>query len=150
MGTLTEILGLAASRAEQMQLSYAGALTPQEASEVLQLASGARVVDVRTRAELDWVGRIPGSIEIEWNTYPGGVPNPEFLAQLQKQADPAGVLLFICRSGARSHNAAMAAAGAGFAHCYNIMEGFEGDKDSGGHRGKLGGWRHAGLPWVQS
>lgn len=150
MGTLTDILRLAAARAEQMQLAYAGALTPQEAFEVLSLAPGARLVDVRTRAELDWVGRIPGAIEIEWNTYPGSVPNPHFLAHLKKQIDSEALVLFICRSGARSHNAAMAATDTGMRNCYNVLEGFEGDKDAHGQRGKVGGWRHAGLPWVQS
>ena len=29
-------------------------------------------------------------------------------------------------------------------------KGFEGDKDGTGHRGTLGGWKAAGLPWVQS
>lgn len=150
MGTLADILKLAASRAEQMQLDYAGALTPREAAEILSLAPGAKLVDVRTRAELDWVGRIPGAVEIEWNTYPGGVPNASFIDHLKKQTDPEAMLLFICRSGARSHNAAMAATAAGCRNCYNVMEGFEGDKDANGQRGKVGGWRHAGLPWVQS
>jgi hypothetical protein len=33
---------------------------------------------------------------------------------------------------------------------YNVLEGFEGDKDASGHRNTKGGWRAAGLPWVQS
>lgn len=150
MGTLTDILRLAKARAEKMGLPYEGALTPQEAHAVLQLAPGSRIVDVRTRAELDWVGRIPGAIEIEWNSYPGGVPNPHFITHLKKQADPESLLLFICRSGARFHNAAIAATEAGMPDCYNVLEGFEGDKDAHGQRGRIGGWRHAGLPWQQS
>lgn len=150
MGTLTDILRLAKARAEKMGLPYEGALTPQEAHAVLQLAPGSRIVDVRTRAELDWVGRIPGAIEIEWNSYPGCVPNPHFITHLKKQADPESLLLFICRSGARSHNAAIAATEAGMPDCYNVLEGFEGDKDAHGQRGRIGGWRHAGLPWQQS
>jgi len=58
--------------------------------------------------------------------------------------------LFICRSGARSNQAAMIASQADFTDCYNILEGFEGDKDENGHRGKDSGWKAAGLPWVQS
>lgn len=115
-----------------------------------KLAPGAKLVDVRTRAELDWVGRIPGAAEIEWNSYPGGVPNPHFLAQLKHQVDPESVVMFICRSGARSHAAAIAATEAGYSGCYNVLEGFEGDKDANGQRGRIGGWRHAGLPWQQS
>lgn len=102
---------------------------------------------MRTRAEWDWVGRIPGAEEIEWMSYPGNQPNPHFLAQLKHQVDPESLVMFICRSGARSHNAACLASEAGYAECYNVLEGFEGDKDADGHRGITGGWRHAGLPW---
>lgn len=150
MGKLSEILGLAQSRAKEMKLSYEGALTPREAWEVLQSAPGAKIVDVRTRAEWDWVGRIPGAVEIEWLAYPGNQPNPNFVAQLKHQVDPESLVMFICRSGARSHAAAMAATEAGFRDAYNVLEGFEGDKDASGQRNRVGGWRHAGLPWHQS
>lgn len=147
MGRLTDLINLAESRARELKLPYAGALTPQEASEVRQLAPGAKLVDVRTRAEWDWVGRIPDAVEIEWMSYPGNKPNADFLAQLKQQVDPEALVMFICRSGVRSHNAAALADQAGYTECYNVLEGFEGDKDASGQRGKIGGWRHAGLPW---
>jgi rhodanese-related sulfurtransferase len=147
MGKLTDLLNLAQARARELGLPYAGALTPEEASEIWQLAPGAKLVDVRTRAEWDWVGRIPGAIEIEWMSYPGNQPNADFLKQLQRQVDPEALIMFICRSGARSHNAAKTATEAGYAECFNVLEGFEGDKDAKGQRGKVGGWRRAGLPW---
>ena len=50
----------------------------------------------------------------------------------------------------RSSAAAEAATRTGYSLCINILEGFEGDKDSASQRNRLGGWRHAGLPWVQS
>lgn len=150
MGQLSDTLALAHERATQLKLPYEGAVTPKEAQHILQLAPGAKIVDVRTRAELDWVGRIPGAVEIEWNGWPGSQPNPHFLAQLQQQVDKEAAVLFICRSGARSHAAATAAKSVGYTACYNVLEGFEGDKDVNGHRGKIGGWRHAGLPWQQS
>ncbi|MDA0191310.1 MAG: rhodanese-like domain-containing protein, partial [Proteobacteria bacterium] len=53
----------------------------------------------------------------------------------------------LCRSGVRSHRAAALAMEAGYTECYNVLEGFEGDKDAHGQRGKVGGWRLAGLPW---
>ncbi|BBO19627.1 rhodanese [Candidatus Desulfobacillus denitrificans] len=149
MGKLSDLLALAQQRARELGLPYAGALTPAEAHEVARLAPGAKLVDVRTRAELDFVGRIPGAIEIEWQFYPGYAPNTHFLAELKRQADPESLLLFICRSGHRSHRAAAAATEAGFAECYNVLEGFEGDRDAKGQRGKVGGWRAAGLPWQQ-
>jgi rhodanese-related sulfurtransferase len=150
MGRLTEILQLAQHRARDLTLPYEGALTPREAHEIWQLAPGASLVDVRTRAEFDWVGRIPRAIEIEWLTYPGNRPNPHFLDQLRHAVDRESLLMFICRSGVRSNAAAKAATEAGFADCYNVLEGFEGDRDAGGRRNLVGGWRFHGLPWTQS
>jgi len=149
MGTLTDILSLAKKRADDLNLPYAGALTPAEANQIWQLAPGARLVDVRTRAEWDWVGRIPESVEIEWMSYPGNQPNPNFLAELKHQVDAEALVMFICRSGARSNNAARVAAENGYTESYNVLEGFEGDKDANGQRNRIGGWRKAGLPWHQ-
>jgi rhodanese-related sulfurtransferase len=148
--TLDEILRTAAARGRQMGLPYGGALTPAEAHEVWRNAPGAKLVDVRTRAEWDYVGRIPGAVEIELVTYPGGRPNPGFLAELQGKVDKSAPVLFICRSGGRSHNAALMAAQAGYTAAYNVLEGFEGDRNPRGHRNTVGGWRVAGLPWSQS
>ena len=137
----------AADRASQLKLPYAGALTPAEAHALLQV--GAKLVDVRTLPELLYVGRVPGSLPVEWQTYPGNHLNPEFLTQLAQVATPEDALMFICRSGARSHYAAAAATQAGWRESYNVLEGFEGDKDAAQHRNTVGGWRKAGLPWVQ-
>ncbi|MFN0314413.1 MAG: rhodanese-like domain-containing protein [Burkholderiales bacterium] len=150
MATIEGILKRAHQRAQERNLPYEGALSPLEAFEFLQGREDAVLVDVRTRAECDYVGRIPGSVEIEWQIYPGGVPNPRFLEQLQQAVPKTSAALFICRSGARSHAAAAAAKGAGYAQCFNVLEGFEGDKDHQGHRNSVGGWRYAGLPWIQS
>jgi rhodanese-related sulfurtransferase len=150
MGKITATLQAAQQRAKEMNLPYEGALHPDEAHEVLQAAPGVKLVDVRTRAELDWVGRIPDAVEIEWLTYPGMKPNPHFLAQLEQQVDKESLVLFICRSGMRSNAAAIAATQAGYSDCYNVLEGFEGEKDADEHRNTLGGWRVSGLPWEQS
>ena len=150
MPTISEILTAAHKRAQDKGLTYEGAVLPAEAFELLQKAPGSKLVDVRTRAELDFVGRVPGSIEIEWQGYPGGQPNPDFLAQLERQVDKEALVMFICRSGARSHAAAALAAGSGYTQCLNVLEGFQGDRDGQGHRDAVGGWRAAGLPWYQS
>ncbi|HET9735539.1 MAG TPA: rhodanese-like domain-containing protein, partial [Burkholderiales bacterium] len=134
----------AAERARLSNLPYAGALMPTEAYALLQ--AGAKLVDVRTRPELLYVGAVPGSIPVEWQTYPGNSRNPDFLAQLAQAAAPGDTLMFLCRSGVRSHYAAAAATQAGWGDCYNVLEGFEGDKDAGQHRNTVGGWRKAGLP----
>lgn len=150
MGKITAILQTAQQRAIDMNLTYEGALLPKEAYEIMRSAPGAKLVDIRTRAEIDWVGRIPGAAEVEWATYPGMRLNPNFIAQLEQLVDKEALVMFICRSAARSHYAAIAATQAGYADCYNVLEGFEGDRNGENRRGTLGGWRAAGLPWEQS
>lgn len=150
METTATILEKAHQRAEEMELPYKGALLPMEAYRILQESTRAQLVDVRTRAELDWVGRIPGATEIELRAYPGMQPNADFLGRLASLTNKSQPVLFICRSGSRSNQAAIMATQSGFSDCYNILEGFEGDMDDSGQRGKVSGWKVAGLPWVQS
>lgn len=150
MPTPAEILALAAERAHHTHAVYAGALLPAEAHTVLQSVDGAVLVDVRTQAEIDWVGSVPGALHIEWQRYPGGVLNPDFLRRLEAEVAPSQPVLFLCRSGGRSHAAAGLAAEAGFTQSFNVLQGFEGDRDPNGHRNTVGGWRAAGLPWSQS
>lgn len=138
----------AAERAKQQGLPYAGAVTPAEAHELMK--AGAKLVDVRTKPELQYVGKVPGGLAVEWQTWPGGKPNPEFMGELAASVSKNDTILFLCRSGVRSHSAAEAAARAGFKGAYNVLEGFEGVKDSNQHRNTKGGWRKAGLPWTQS
>ena len=149
MEDISEILNKAHQRAREMRLPYAGALLPAEAHELMQKAPGAKLIDVRTRAEWDYVGRVPGSVPIEWQSYPSSQPNPAFLDELRAQTEKDAIVMFLCRSGARSHAAASAASQIGYARSYNILQGFEGDKDAQGHRASVGGWQFAGLPWVQ-
>ena len=150
MEDVEAILARAKQRALEMKLSYTGALLPKEAFALLKEIPGATLVDVRTQAEWYWVGRIRGAVTVEWSGYPGGARNPDFLAQLKARvpATPAPVL-FLCRSGHRSHHAAALATEAGYPSCFNVIEGFEGDRDAQGHRNSVGGWRAAGLPWEQ-
>ena len=149
------IIATAQAKGRQLGLSYAGAVTPQQAFALTQ-ARQAAVVDVRSRFEHEFVGRIPGSKLIEWRIYEakpeGGIGsrlNPDFVEQLKVQHRPDETLLLLCRSAVRSHQAAEAAHAAGYSKVFNILEGFEGDKDASEQRGGTGGWRHAGLPWVQ-
>ena len=46
-------------------------------------------------------------------------------------------------------HAAVAMTKRGFARCFNLAGGFEGPLDNDGHRGRLDGWKVAGLPWKQ-
>ncbi|WP_293764051.1 rhodanese-like domain-containing protein [uncultured Aquitalea sp.] len=149
MQTSADILNAAALRAQSAQLPYAGAMTPQEAWRLVETLTDAVLVDVRSAAEWQFVGFVPSGLRIEWKTWPGMAPNPQFIAQLTAQAGKEQTLLFLCRSGARSDEAARAAAAAGYKRAYNVLEGFEGDKNAEEHRGLLTGWKARGLPWVQ-
>ena len=136
--------------AQDAHLTYFGAVVPSDALAILKAVPEARLIDVRTRPEWDYVGHVPESSLLEWNAYPDGRRNPEFLPELRVKApDPEAPVFFLCRSGHRSDGAARVAAAAGYSKAFNVLEGFEGDKDAHGQRGKLGGWRKAGLPWVQ-
>jgi rhodanese-related sulfurtransferase len=150
MSTSDEILATARSRGDGQP--YAGAVTPEEAFALLQADSRVKLVDVRTNAERDWIGR-PALPEtqfgvVQWTLYPGGAPNPDFAVQLQQAADKDDVVLFLCRSGVRSRHAARVATELGYGNAFDILEGFEGDRDGEGHRKTVGGWCKAGLPWV--
>lgn len=147
-----EILETARDRGRASSLPYAGAVTPEEAHMLLQANPSAKLIDVRTSAERDWVGRVAlpeaklGAAQ--WTLYPGGAPNPDFLQQLELQAGKDDIVLFLCRSGVRSRHAAKLATENGYRNAYDILEGFEGDKDANGHRKTVGGWCKAGLPWI--
>ena len=126
---------------------YAGDVFPELAWQWVQ-SGEAVLVDVRTDAEREWVGRVPGAVAVAWKQWPGMAMNPDFDAQLQAAAAGGKKLVLLCRSGVRSVAAAQRAAGLGLA-AFNILEGFEGDADAAGQRGHLGGWRKRGLPWSQ-
>jgi rhodanese-related sulfurtransferase len=150
--TRETLLETARQRAATTPMPYAGAVTPQEAFSLLKNNSDVMLIDVRTRAERDWVGKpaieVAQHAAVEWNQYPSGTPNPAFLTQLNQVASTSQVLLFLCRSGVRSRHAATLATANGYSNCFDILEGFEGDKDHAGHRKTLGGWCFAGLPWA--
>lgn len=149
MPSLNLILRTAQERAHAANLPYAGALTPTEAYYLEQHAPGAVLVDVRSQPERDLVGQIDQAVNIEWQTYPGWQPNPYFITQLKATVDPEALVMFICRSGNRSHQAAVAAQTAGYSESYNVLEGFEGDKNEQERRNLKNGWKFAGLPWHQ-
>jgi sulfur dioxygenase len=126
---------------------YAGDVTPALAFAWWQ-AGDAVLVDVRTDAEREWVGRVPGAVAVAWKQWPGMVMNPTFDADVRAAAPPDKKLLLLCRSGVRSVAAAKRATELGL-EAYNILEGFEGDPDAQGRRNQRSGWRLRGLPWCQ-
>ncbi len=147
---MNKILIEAKQRAVVNNLPYAGVLTPEEAYQLLQNDANTQLVDVRSRAELELVGRVPQATAIEWAFYPGMVANPDFAAQLNAQIDKEAVVIFMCRTGGRSHNAAVIAQQLGFNQAYNMIEGFEGEANAAKQRTLINGWKHAGLPWTNA
>ena len=140
---------------------YAGDVSAQAAFDELARTPEATLVDVRTAAEWSYVG-VPllasigkAPLLIEWDVFPSGELVPDFLGRLKAGLERLGVregapLYFICRSGNRSRNAAIAATAAGFSRCYNVANGFEGKLGPDRHRATAGSWKADGLPWVQS
>ncbi len=129
---------------------------PTETWQALLDDPDAQLVDVRTDAEWQYVGlpdlRAAGkqAVLVSWQYFPSGNVNSQFVDELRDAGlTPEAKLFFICRSGVRSLSAAMEAREAGFAHCYNVADGFEGNPDSKGHRGTIAGWKAEGLPWRQ-
>lgn len=140
--------------------TYAGDVSAADAWRDLQANPDATLIDVRSEAEwafvgvpaLDTIGKAP--LLVAWNEFPGG-QLPDFAGRLKAALGEAGIgpdapLYFICRSGARSRNAAIVATADGYRHAYNIEQGFEGALDAARHRGTPGSWKAEGLPWVQS
>lgn len=130
---------------------YAGDVSPQLACQWWQ-SGEAVLIDVRTDAEREWVGFVPGAVPLAWKQWPGMAMNAGFDEGLKAafQGDNVGKkAVLLCRSGVRSIAAAKRATELGIA-AYNILEGFEGDADTSAHRGLKGGWRFHGLPWRQA
>ena len=126
---------------------YAGDIPVSLAFQWWQ-AGDAVLIDVRTDAEREWVGFIPGAVPLAWKQWPGMALNSGFEAGLREAVPPGKKAVLLCRSGVRSVAAAKYAANLGL-EAYNILEGFEGDPDAQGQRGTQGGWRFSGLPWRQ-
>lgn len=124
-----------------------------DAWELLSSDPAAVLIDVRTKAEWNFVGvpdlsTIGKEVQlVELNQFPSG-QNPLFLAEANAAApNKEAPVLLICRSGARSASAAAAMTDAGWTNTINVVAGFEGDLDGSRHR--HGGWKSAN-PWSQS
>jgi rhodanese-related sulfurtransferase len=137
-------------------MNYAGDISPRDTWTMLNDNPEAIMVDVRTTAEWTYVGFADlTAIDkktgfVEWVSFPAMARNEKFIDQVRALVpDPATPIVMVCRSGVRSIAAAEAMTAIGYSACYNMLEGFEGDKDHDGHRGQTGGWKQAGLAWAQ-
>lgn len=107
--------------------------------------SKAQLIDVRSSAEWTETG-IANLNEhnknvklITWMFFtPKTCLNNQFVQELNKEfSDKSVPLYFICRSGIRSNQAAIAAKDNGFINCYNVVDGF------------INGWIGDGLPIIK-
>ena len=141
MEDVEAILARAKQRALEKKLPYTGALLPKEVFALLKEVPGATLVDVRTQAEWYWVGRVPGAVTVEWSAYPGGARNPDFLGQFRAAVPvTTAPVMFLCRSGQRSHHAA-----GDLFFAPNYDDCLNAGKRSSGQLGAPAGFRHS-LP----
>lgn len=131
-------------------------ITAEKAWILLLKNDDSILIDVRTKEEWQNIGKPKVDLNasgldnglnpiklllISWRILPNMSINLNFeksLCQYVKAKDKP--LLFICRSGGRSLEAANFLYSIGFSRCYNIIDGFEGNS--------LGlGWKLSNLPW---
>lgn len=141
-------------------------LTPKEAYEVVTAERAKTLfIDVRTRAELQFVGmthEIDGQVAFvemnefgEWDAANNRFKldaNPVFSQSVDKLLAAKGLtkadrVVVMCRSGDRSARAVNLLADVGYTNVWNQIEGFEGDLSKEGRR-DVNGWKNAGLPWT--
>ena len=136
---------------------YAGDVSPAEAWEALQADKTAQLIDVRSAPEwafaglpnLDSIGKQAATLS--WKFYPNFDLNPDFITKLEAQHPNKSVpLYFLCKTGGRSADAAIAATQAGYTAAYNVAGGFEGDMNNNRQRGQVSGWKASTLPWQQA
>ena len=143
--------------------------TASEAFDMLQADKEAIFIDVRTRAEVNFLGmptdatiHIPYMTPDDWAEFDEKkkvfklFPNSDFAVQVAKLAEARGAdkdtLIFtMCRSGGRSAKAVNLLAKMGYTNVYNVVDGYEGDKaKEGPTKGQrtVNGWKNSGLPWT--
>lgn len=117
---------------------------------VMASPSNTFIIDVRTRAEYEFVGHpdLPNGVpNIPLIFYDQWRPNENFVADVEERFSKENTLLIICRSGHRAETAAWQLLKAGFTGLFFITDSFEGSLDQDGHREK-GGWKNNGLPYT--
>lgn len=124
-------------------------ISARAAWERLEADKDAVLVDVRTPNEWQSVGLPDLSsldrtvLTLSWDPY-----DATGFAHALRELVPAleTPVLFLCRSGVRSHQTAELAAHLGYVESLNVVEGYEGQPDSTGQRGRVCGWQFQNLP----
>ena len=132
-------------------------ISPTDAWAMMQKDPGVCLIDVRSDMEFLMIGHPEGAVNVPWIDAPSWTVNEQFAANVRKallgrvtgRDRRAAPLLLICRSGNRSHDAAVLLAEEGVGEIYIVRGGFEGPLDDNHHRNTVAGWRFENLPWVQ-
>tara|TARA_B100001123_G_scaffold449874_2_gene617244 strand:- start:1004 stop:1438 length:435 start_codon:yes stop_codon:yes gene_type:complete len=127
-----------------------------ECFEQLSKIPNSFLIDVRTKPEWEFNG-VPDLssinkkvIFISWLIYPEMEINSHFEKELSKLNIIKNYkLYFICRSGNRSFEAANFLSTINYNYCFNLTDGFEGDKNKMSQRSTINGWKYNKLPWKQ-
>lgn len=143
-------------------------LTAKDAYQLKSEHSDVIFVDVRTRAEVAFLGmpdisdaNIPYMVAGDWGTWNEKKKNFKleansgFLLSMDdlvkaKGGNKESKIIVMCRSGSRSAKATNLLAKSGYKNVYTILDGFEGDKARNGDlKGQrvVNGWKNSGLPW---
>ncbi|MFT6219579.1 MAG: rhodanese-related sulfurtransferase [Myxococcota bacterium] len=134
-----------------------------DAWKFLQENPQSILIDVRTEQEIEFVGFADLSqinaktISLPWRHYTNMEIDEGFtdkLSALIAEVFPSNPqqtnLLFLCRSGSRSFEAAMFVSDLNYPNCYNVVDGFEGPCNQDGRRGQIKGWKSKNLSWKQN
>jgi len=120
---------------------------PAGARELLAGEDGWAYIDVRTVEEFE-AGHAEGAFNIPVATRaPSGgmLPNPDFVAVVQKHFAPDAALVLGCAMGGRSARACEALEAAGHTRLVNMYGGFNGASDAMGTVVEPG-WQACGYP----
>lgn len=87
-------------------------------------AAGVPLIDIRTAAEWQDTGIVPGSRLLTFVDPDGRIDAPAWLARVRAIARPEQPLILICRSGSRTRAASyLLAQQAGYRTVYNVKDG---------------------------
>ena len=117
---------------------------------VMKSPADTFIIDVRTRAEYEFVGHpdLPNGVpNIPYKFYPSWELNIDFVAMVEERYKLDDKLIIICRRGVRAEAAAWLLLKAGFKSVFFMTDSFEGPKGKEGLR-NVSGWKVNGLPYT--